>query len=166
MKKFFAIAALIFALALTFNSSVVFASNQIVSTMFVVECNESITLRDAPSVYARELAQIPLGQAVGYIENAGNGFYKIDYDGLVGYALAEYLSADRSGVAGIYGRVVNCRISVTLREYPSTNAPEIMQIPLGERVGMLRGGDTGDFYFVRYRGYDGYVLKTYIRVDA
>ena len=164
MRKIFLIAAV--AMLMTLTASVTFASNRIVSTMFVVECNESITLRAAPSVHARELAQIPLGQAVGFIENAGNGFYKIDYDGLVGYALAEYLSADRSGVAGIYGRVVNCRISVTLREYPSTNAPEIMQIPLGERVGMLRGGDTGDFYFVRYRGYDGYVLKTYIRVDA
>ena len=79
--------------------------------------------------------------------------------------MAEYLSADRSGVAGIYGRVVNCKISITLRESPSVNAREIMQIPLGERVAILQGGDTEDFYFVRYRGYDGYVLKTYIRVE-
>jgi len=135
-------------------------------TMFVVECNESITLRDRPSVEGRELAQIPLGQAVGFIENAGNGFYKINYDGVVGYALAQYLSADRSGVAGIFGRVVNCKISITLREYPSVEAPELMQIPLGERVSIYPGEETSAFHCVKYKGVKGYVLKTYIRVDA
>ena len=163
MKKIFFIALTICALLIT---SSALANDRIISTMYVVECNESITLRDAPSVYARELAQIPLGQAVGFIENAGNGFYKINYDGLIGYALAEYLSADRSGVAGIFGRVVNCKISITLREYPSVEAPELMQIPLGERVSMYPGEETADFHCVKYRGVRGYVLKTYIRVDS
>ena len=147
-------------------SSSALANEKIVSTMFVVECEESITLRDRPSVNGRELAQIPLGKAVGFIENAGNGFYKINYDGVVGYALAQYLSADRSGVAGIFGRVVNCKISITLREYPSVEAPELMQISLGERVSIYPGEETADFYCVKYRGVRGYVLKTYIRVDA
>lgn len=163
MKKIFSIALTICALLIT---SSALANDRIISTMYVVECNESITLRDRPSVNGRELAQIPLGQAVGFIENVGNGFYKINYDGLVGYALAEYLSADRSGVAGIFGRVVNCRISITLREYSSVEAPEIMQIPLGERVTLYPHEETGDFYCVGYRGAKGYVLKTYIRVDG
>ena len=162
MKKLLLIALTICALLIT---STALANNKIVSTMFVVDCKESITLRDAPSVYARELAQIPLGQAVGFIENAGNGFYKINYDGLIGYALAEYLSADRSGVAGIFGRVINCKISITLREYPSVEAAELMQIPLGERVSIYPGEETSSFYCVSYRGVKGYVLKTYIRVE-
>lgn len=163
MKKFL---ILIAAMLMTLTASVTFANERIVSTMFVVECNESITLRDAPSVHAREIAQIPLGQAVGFIKDVGNGFYKINYDGLVGYALAEYLSADRSGVAGIFGRVVNCKISITLREYPSVEAAELMQIPLGERVSIYPGEETDEFFCVKYRGVKGYVLKTYIRVDA
>ncbi len=161
MKKIFIMAALI----VTFTSAIAFANNRIVSTMYVVECNQSITLRDAPSVYANELAQIPLGQAVGFIENAGNGFYKINYDGLIGYALAEYLSADRSGVAGISGVVVNCRISITLRDAPSVYAAELMQIPLGERVSVYPYDETDEFYCVQYRGVRGYVLKTYLRVE-
>lgn len=163
MKK---ILVFVTAMLIAWTSSVAFASNKIVSTMFVVECNESITLRDAPSVNARELAQIPLGQAVGFIEKAANGFYKINYNGLVGYALSQYLSADRSGVAGIFGRVVNCKISITLRAEPAVTAAELMQIPLGERVTMYYGDETEDFYCVKYRGVKGYVLKTYIRVDA
>ncbi len=161
MKKIFSIALTICALIIT---SSAFANNKIISTMFVVECNESITLRDAPSIYANELAQIPLGQAVGFIENAGNGFYKINYDGIVGYALAQYLSADRSG-SPIGGTVVNCKISITLRAEPAVTAAELMQIPLGERVTVYHYEDTEDFFCVRYRGVKGYVLKTYIRTD-
>lgn len=157
MKKFFAVTALVLCLL----SSTALAGNNVVATYIVVNCRESITLRDAPSVYAAELAQIPLGQAVGFIENAGNGFYKINYDGLVGYALAEYLSPQK---AARTATVVNCRESITLRENPSVDAAELMQIPLGARVRFL-GGETNEFYQIEYRGVVGYALKTYLRLE-
>lgn len=61
-------------------------------TYFVVNCKQSITLREAPSVDAAEITQIPLGKPVTFIENAGNGFFKVNYDGLIGFALASYLA--------------------------------------------------------------------------
>lgn len=158
MKKIFALMTLtIFIVA-----STALASNNIVATYFVVNCRESITLRDAPSVYAGELAQIPLGQAVGFIEVAPNGFCKINYDGLVGFALAEYLSPNRQSTRG--ATVVNCRQSITLRETATTAGYELAQIPLGARVNYL-GVETNSFYKVEYRGMVGYVLKTYIELD-
>lgn len=57
----------------------------------VVNCKQSITLRTKPTVYADEITQIPLGAVVGFIDNAGNGFYKVNYDGVIGYALSSYL---------------------------------------------------------------------------
>ena len=159
MKKIFTLTLAIICLI----ASSAIARNNIIATYFVVNCRESITLREEPSVYAREITQIPLGQAVGFIGNAGNGFYKINYDGLVGYALAEYLSPNRQR----YSRgatVVNCRISITLREEPSTYAYELTQIPLGARVRYL-GYETNSFYKVEYRGMVGYVLKTYLELD-
>ena len=159
MKKFFALTVLLTCLI----ASTALASNNIVATYFVVNCRQSITLRDAPSVYASELAQIPLGQAVGFIETAPNGFYKVNYDGLVGFALAEYLSPERDN----YTRgatVVNCRQSITLRETASTSGYELAQIPLGARVKYL-GVETNSFYQVEWRGMVGYVLKTYIELD-
>ena len=91
LKKIFTLTLVIICLI----ASISFARNNIIATYFVVNCRESITLREEPSVYALEITQIPLGQAVGFIENAPNGFCKINYDGLVGYALAEYLSPNR-----------------------------------------------------------------------
>lgn len=159
MKKF----SVLLAVLICLTASTVFANNNVVATYFVVNCRESITLRDAPSVYAAEITQIPLGQAVGFIGNAGNGFYKINYDGLVGYALAQYLSPDRRS-ASRYGTVVNCRQSITLREYPDVNSAEILQMPLGAHVKYL-GNMSGEFYRVEYRGYVGFALKAYILLD-
>ena len=158
MKKF----SLVLAILILTATTSVFASNNVVATYFVVNCRQSITLRNAPSVYAAEITQIPLGQAVGFIENAGNGFYKINYDGVIGYALAQYLAP--SGQSARYGTVVNCRESITLREYASVDAPEIFQIPLGARVRYL-SNTNGEFYKVEYRGAVGYVLKAYISLD-
>lgn len=61
-------------------------------TMYVVNCNEFITLRASDSTSAGEICKIPLGAAVSYVSTAGNGFYKILYNGYTGYALASYLS--------------------------------------------------------------------------
>lgn len=159
MKKF----ALLLAVLICTFAATAFANSNVVATYFVVNCRESITLRQDPSVYAPELAQIPLGQAVGFIEDVGNGFYKINYDGLVGYALAEYLSKYPDSHVR-HGVVANCRQSITLREYPSVQAREIMQMPLGTGVEIIGDADN-EFYKVRYRGYVGYALKAYIKLD-
>ena len=134
------------------------------TTLFVVNCRESITLRADPSVYAPELAQIPLGQAVSYLGDAGNGFYKINYDGLIGYALSQYLSSQSPNNSARYGTVVNCRQSITLRTAPSIHAEEIIQMPLGARVRFL-GDAANDFYKVEYQGMTGYALRAYIALD-
>ena len=160
MKKFSFLLTFLIC-AITFNVS---ANNNVVATYFVVNCRESITLRNAPSVYAAEITQIPLGQAVGFIENAGNGFYKINYDGLVGYALAQYLSKIKYSQDMPTGRVVNCRESITLRERPSVYAAEITQIPLGAQI-IYIGNASNEFYKIQYRGYVGFALKAYIALD-
>jgi uncharacterized protein YgiM (DUF1202 family) len=138
------------------------------ATYFVANCRESITLRPGPSVDSGEITQIPLGQAVGFIEEAANGFYKINFDGQVGYALATYLSAERPAANppsqtnnGCLGWVVKCNEWITLRSAPSTSADEVLRIPLGARL--ICYGDAGNgFIKVEYKGRYGYVLKEYV----
>lgn len=60
-------------------------------TLYVANCKQSITLRTAPNTKASEICQIPLGASVSFVENAANGFYKVIYRGMTGYALASYL---------------------------------------------------------------------------
>lgn len=57
----------------------------------VVNCSEYITLRAEPSTSAMELDRISLGEMVEVLEYAGNDFYRIIYNGQIGYALSYYL---------------------------------------------------------------------------
>lgn len=135
-------------------------------TMYVVNCNESITLRTEPSTSASEICQIPLGAAVSYISSASNGFYQISYLGYTGYALASYLSEEDPGSDTLYTtmRVVNCRESITLRTSPSTAAAEICQIPLGVTVSYIEVAANG-FYKIVYLGRTGYALASYLEFE-
>lgn len=159
MKKFFLLTALMICLSI----STAFAENNIKATYFVVNCEESVNLWDAPSTHAgNRLARIPLGQAVGFIEKTRDGnFCKVNYDGLIGYVVSTYLSPN-SPFRG--ATVVNCRQSITLRKEATTYARELIQIPLGARVKYL-GVETDSFYKVEYKGLIGFVLKTYIELD-
>ncbi len=157
MKKIFSLTAILICVL----TSTAFANNNIVATYFVVNCRESITLREYPSVNAPELAQVPLGQAVGFIEVTNDDFSKINYDGLVGYVLSAYIAPNSPFRDAV---VVNCRQSITLREEATTYARELVQIPLGAHVKYL-GVETNSFYKVEYRGMVGFVLKTYIELN-
>ena len=137
-------------------------------TYYVVNCQESITLRTSPSTSAGEICQIPLGAAVSYVGGAENGFYEVIYDGSRGYALASYLSPNGpwNTVGNAVGTcvVVNCQESITLRTSPSTSAAEICQIPLGATVS-YSGVEENGFYLVVYDGNTGYALKEYLQMQ-
>ena len=142
---------------------------QVLTTLYVVNCNESITLRVSDSTNAKEIRQIPLGAAVSFMENAANGFYKVSYNGSTGYALASYLSVDpynhyvaSTTVSTVWsGKVVRCNEYITLRRTPSTKGEEITKIPLGAIVTVYSGADNG-FYYIYYDGFEGYALAGYI----
>ena len=143
-------------------------------TYYVVNCKQSITLRPGADVNSGEICQIPLGAAVSYIESAENGFYKINYNGRNGYALASYLSTTKPSAGTSYTAapvqtttiyetyyVVNCKQSITLRTSPSTDAGEICQIPLGSAVSYISAASNG-FYYISYNGNNGYALASYL----
>ena len=142
---------------------------QVLTTLYVVNCNESITLRVSDSTNAKEIRQIPLGAAVSFMENAANGFYKVSYNGSTGYALASYLSVDpynhyvaSTTASKVWsGKVVRCNEYITLRRTPSTKGEEITKIPLGAIVTVYSGADNG-FYYIYYDGFEGYALAGYI----
>lgn len=60
--------------------------------MQVINCQESITLRTAPSTTAAQICQIPLGATVTYKGASEGLFYQIEYEGVVGYAIGSYFA--------------------------------------------------------------------------
>ena len=57
----------------------------------VKKCKEYITLREADNARATELARIPLGEQVIYLNPAQNGFALVEYGDTQGFVKAEYL---------------------------------------------------------------------------
>lgn len=57
--------------------------------------------------------------------------------------------------------VSNCAESISLREYPSTQARAMRQIPFGAPVTVLESAENG-FYQVIYNGVTGYSLASYL----
>lgn len=142
------------------------AAAEAYDTMYVVNCNEGITLRNAPSVTAAEICQISYGEAVTAGEGTTDGFCQVSYKGNTGYVLAAYLSGEPAEArpASRAMRVVNCKEYITLRTSPSTKAAEIRKIPLGERVFYIEPASNG-FYKVAYMGDTGYALASYMEFE-
>ncbi len=70
--------------------------NSVKSYMYIYNCNKSITLREAPNTSSNEITQMPYGASIGVIDtNAGNGFYKVNYNGIIGYAASSYITQSK-----------------------------------------------------------------------
>lgn len=124
-------------------------------TLFVVKCNNYISLRSYASTSAPVLAHIPLGAEVYVIDGAGDFAY-VRYNGMTGYALYSYLSPS----ATLY-TVVNCREWVSLRSAPDSSSARITTVPLGADVRFVRSAGNG-FSYVYYRGSLGYIMNDYL----
>ena len=156
MKKLLAILIWGAILLCPFETSASMGVTNTEGGLYVVKCNESISLRSSPSFEASALAQIPLGAAVRVIGDGANGFAHVSYKGINGYALYDYLTPH----ATLY-KVVNCNEYISLRSAPSTEAATLGTVPLAERVRFVKDAGNG-FYYVDYRGTLGFVLSEYL----
>lgn len=131
------------------------------ASIFAVNCNECISLREAPSANADVITEIPLCDSFTFVSDMGNGFYYVSYYGQYGYINGYYTSEFEPQVYAGRAEVVNCNTSVTMRTAANTSAREIMQIPLGAGVEKLYGELNG-FQLVGYEGRKGWVLQSYL----
>lgn len=139
----------------------------VIDTMYVANVQDSIYLRTAASENASIITTIPLGAAVGFITDMGNGFYKISYNGQMGYSKAMYLRYGTSSYRSpnsSYMRVTGVKYSIYLRETPSQNSVNICEIPVGSRVEYL-GSYNNTYYKIRYNGITGYATAAYLTFE-
>ena len=130
--------------------------------LYIIGCDECVTLREFPDKSAKALSRVPLWESVENLGPAGNGFTMVAYNGKVGYILTEYLDFyEPQCYTGITLTVSDCQKSITLRTGPTTEHEEICQIPLGAVVDYI--DEKRDFYLVSYNGKKGYAMKKYLK---
>lgn len=105
MKKFFSVVLL--ATILIFSTNFANAAQRDESDFIgaayqakVVNCKEWISLRYSPSTYSERITTIPLGAIVTVYDGSAwgiDGFYPVEYKGMKGYCLKEYLQYHSGG---------------------------------------------------------------------
>ena len=139
-------------------------------TMYVVNCDEWVSLRATPHTDAERLIKIPLGAKVTNCHQQGKDWIACEYKGKAGYVLSKYLAASASSgskgaketgekIGSMY--VVNCDDWVSLRATPSTSADRLVKIPLGARVSNCIRHDK-KWIYCEYDGRCGFVLSKYL----
>lgn len=159
MKKLFAI---LLACAMLLTMSAALADGEV---MFVVDCEEWVSLRAEPSTTAARLAKVPLGAAVFDCISSADGFTYCSYNGMYGFILTEYLLEgdfyEGPDITPECMIIVNCEEWVSLREEPSTAAARIVQVPLGAMVYNCEP-DVNGFVYCEYDGLYGFILEEYL----
>ena len=122
---------------------------------------DALRLRASANVDSAILATAAKGDAVVVLENAGNNWYKVDYQSVQGYMSGEYLTvAEKADAAIGYGKVSAGGSTLNIRSAPSTSASKVAVLSDGAVVKIV-GVDSG-WYKVSCNGKTGYVSSDYM----
>ncbi len=139
-----------------------------------------LNLRAGPSTGDDVLTVMPPGAPVSLTGEAANGFSRVSYNGLLGWAFADYLSSGEPSApghgypsgpspdvgqppvdgSGLTGTAV-VTSSLNLRAGPSTADAVLLVMPTGATV-TLSGETANGFAEVTYNGTAGWAFATYL----
>lgn len=120
-----------------------------------------VNLRAEPGTDCAVLAQATRDEVVLVVEEAGEGWYKVDYCTIQGYMSEQWLEVTDSYDAPLcYGRVDTDGSTLNLRAAPGTDAAKVASLTSGQVVAV--NGMKNGWFRVRCNGTEGYVSPQYI----
>lgn len=126
---------------------------------------DGLRLREEANTSAPILSRAYTGDKVIVLEEAQNGWYKVNYECVEGYMSAEYLDVTNKADADLgYGKVEADGSVLNMRSGPGTSYERTQKIPDGTKV-KLTGMDSG-WFKIAYNGGEGYVSSEYIAICA
>ena len=159
---------LLLALALLLTAT---ACAQYGDWLTVVNCDEWVSLREAPDKKSSRVAKVPLGAEVMDTGEFQDDFTYVFYGDLYGYIQTKYLAPSDSvepeeNGGGWMGdmMVVGVDEWVSLRSAPNKDASRLKKVPLGAIVTDC-AWYTADYIYGCYNGTYGYILGKYLHVD-
>lgn len=121
----------------------------------------ALRLRSEASTDSSILATASQGETVVVLEDANEGWYKIDYKSVEGYMFGEYLNiAAQADVTIGYGLVQTGGSTLNVRSGPGAEYDHIYSLYNGNVV-TITGVDSG-WYKITYNGINGYVSSDYM----
>ena len=118
----------------------------------------SLRLRSEPSTSSSIVTMLNEDVAVAVLDDTLDGWYKINYNGSVGFVYADFLLIDRDNIFTSYGRVVGNGVNV--RASSSVEGEVLTVLNQNETVN-VNGFENG-WYDVSCGDVDGYVRSDFL----
>lgn len=147
----------------------------------------ALNLRSGPSTGHGVVAVMPRGASVSLTSDGSNGFVGVTYNGMSGYAFAEYLSTGSAatpdpapepdqepapnpgaGSVPVGDTVVDTAAvlsGLNMRTGPSTSYDVVTVLPNGANVDIM-GDPQGGFYPVQYNGLKGWASGEWLAIGT
>ena len=126
---------------------------------------DALRLRSTPAAEGEILATVSSGTSVVVLNEAEDGWYKVNYNSVEGYMSGEYLDVATKAETDLgYGKVDDDGSTLNMRAGASTSFDSLCSIPSGT-VLELEGVYEG-WYKVTYAGNTGYVSSDYITITT
>ena len=123
----------------------------------------ALNIRSGPSTGYSRVGLIPNGAKVVVIERTSDSWYKINYDGTVGYACADYLvdvlTAENFNATGVINGT-----GVRMRSGPSTDYSIVDVFGYNDSVSVI--GINNSWFKVNYGGNTGYVRSDFLNITS
>ncbi|MBT9830304.1 SH3 domain-containing protein [Clostridium baratii] len=133
-------------------------------TVKLKDPTSSLNIRSTPSTSANIIGSLAHGTSVSILDKSGD-WYKISYNGKIGYIKGEFLnlgSAEGATTGTI--RLQDSSSSLNMRSGPSTNSNVVGSLAHGTVVNIL--GTSGQWYKISYNGKVGYVRGDYLTLGG
>lgn len=122
---------------------------------------DALRMRAETSTDSTILATAAKDSSVVVLEDAGNGWFKVDYKSVEGYMSGAYLTvAAQADVTIGYGLVKASGGTLNVRTGPGTDYTHIFTLNDGDVVNII-GIDSG-WFKITYNGMNGYVSSDYM----
>ncbi len=126
---------------------------------------DALRLRSTPAAEGEILATVSSGTNVVVLDEAEDGWYKVNYNSVEGYMSSDYLDVDTKAETDLgYGKVDADGSTLNMRAGASTSFDSLCSIP-SSTVLELEGIYEG-WYKVTYAGNTGYVSSDYITITT
>ena len=123
---------------------------------------DALRLRESASTDSTILATAPSGDTVVVLEDAGNGWYKVDYKSIEGYMSGEYLDVQATADVKIgYGKVSAGGSTLNVRSGPGTTYSVVASLS-NNAVVTIVGINNGWYKITTSGGTTGYVSSEYM----
>ena len=127
-----------------------------------VTTTTAVNLRSGAGTSNSVIATLPAGTKL-ISGGQTNGWYKVVYNGTVGYVSGDYVTAS-STVSGNFGTGTVVATSVNLRVGAGTNTAVVASLNKGATMTVT--GVSGEWYQVNYNGTTGYINSAYVGLSG